>query len=121
MAIVAKKLSQPLVDKKQLVAVRVAGQMVHAVLRPPMAKFEIGVAQQKRRVPRPLDRMRQSIRIERPRSQRPLKSAPAGGRMAVDHLRRWTKKTFFAELPFKSVGWHARVSLTRGFAFDMRK
>src|SRR5258705_13661344 len=111
----------PPAKKRRFFTVRFEGKMDCLGHHPPMAKFEIGVAQQKRRVPRPLDRMRQSIRIESSRSQRPLKSAPAGGRMAVDHLRRWTKKTFFAELPFKSVGWHARVSLTRGFAFDMRK
>jgi hypothetical protein len=120
-AIIAEELGGTFVDKKQLIAIAVARQVIHTAPGAPVTELQMRVAQENRSLQRRVRVSFDAIRIECAGAQRPLAATPPGGRMTVNHLRGGTKEPFFAKLSFKCIRWQIGMRLARSGPFDPRE
>src|SRR5690606_13648470 len=120
-AIVAIELAVPLVNEQQLIAVRVAHEVIHRRRRIPEPHAHVRVVQQLRCVPRRGMILRDPIEIERMRPQRSFEGHPACRWMLVVKEGRGPEEAFFADLPLVRSLRQVRMRLPRGGAFDTRE
>ncbi len=118
---IAVEIAFAVMDKQELVAVGIAGQMLHRAVHGPDADFQIGIGQQHRRFEGIGTFRRRRQRVEGVRAQGPLEMRPAGGRMPVIELGGRTEEAVAAHLALIGSLGQIGMGLTRGFAFRAGK
>src|SRR5258705_250753 len=121
MAEIAEQLAPALMQEQQLVAVAVAGEVVHDAAGPPQPQADMGVVQNLRRIPRRRLRLVEPGEVEGPRPQRPFERHPAGRGMAMIEVGGGAEEPLLADLALVGAGRQGGVSLARGDALDSRE
>src|SRR5918994_2024539 len=114
------QVARTLMQEQQIVAVRVAHQMIHRSRGLPEAYAHVAIAQHVRGLPRRALCTREFVQIERMRPQRTFECGPPRRRMLVMKERGRTEEAFLADLALVRTGRHVGVSLPRSRALDLR-
>ena len=122
MAEVAVEIARALVDEQELVAIRVAREVIHAARRALCQKrtrTEVLVSISGARPGLGRCLRSRSREVEGMRPQRPLERDPPRGRMPVMQMGRGAEEPFLADLPLVGAGRQVGVRLARGGALDV--
>src|SRR5688572_8257058 len=114
------QVASALVQEQQVVAVRVAHEMVHRRRCLPEAYAHVPIAQHVRGLPRRALCSRELVQIECVRPQRTFECCPARRRMLVMEERGRAEEAFLADLALVRSGGQVGVSLPRRRALDLR-
>src|SRR5690554_3550049 len=121
MTVIAEELAGTRMDEQQVIAVRIAYQMIHRRAEVPVANAHVRVVQNVGGLPRRSLIARNAIQIERMRPQWPFERNPTRRRMLVMKERRRPEEALLADLALIRPRRQIRMRLARGGTFDARQ